>query len=417
MTFLPQSEPDAFHDRPWPVDIHGRPMAPDDPFLQIARQRAQWARGGIRSLGPLRAIARGVGRHMPNDPQDVAAMEVLLHNAGHYDLDCREGPTGYGSPTVDDAILRFQKANGLTSDGWAGPGGETEQALRQTAGVLRVSSQQEVRPSDIGSALPNLLDIEPGLQLARLNKRELPYQRSWQGLEGGFVGGGRGGGRSPQQQPAPTAKPSTEPPASPQVAPRPLPNRPLTVPAPTVHPDALQDEMDGGIADYLTRGIDVTMDYPGWGPRGSDKTQAKNNVVARECRRVIEDEFLDGYAGEHSAGAWQDGTGKYLSEEVVRRPGSSSLLESVRPDLTWKIATPDGRTETVRLNTVDTRGNGNPTGRERRALERLRNYLKNDLADWMAKGDDDPDSPGFAMRARAKCREIFGKYVRMGSGG
>ncbi len=407
-----QSSPDIdpVTGLPWPVDLRGRPMRPDDPFLPVLRQRGRWARGARNLDLPLR-LARGVGRHMPNDPSDVAAMEMWLGQTGYYDLERREGPTGYGSPTVDDAILRFQKDHNLTADGWAGPGGETEQALRRSVGLTSAPEPSAASPRHIQNRR-TLLDVEPHIELAYSDPRNLPPNRPASPL----LPPAGGGGAAPRQVPAPRQTPTPEP-SAPQVAPQPLPNRPLVVPVPAVPPDVPQDRTEGGIADYLTRGIDITMEKLGWGPRGDARTQAKNKVVARECKAVIEEEFLAGYGGEHSAGAWQGGDGKYLPEEVVKRSGNSSLLGSVRPDLTWKITTPDGQTETVRLNTVDTKGDGNPTGRERRALERLRHYLKNDLADWMAKGDDDPDSPEFAMRARAKCREIFGKYVRVGSGG
>jgi hypothetical protein len=399
-----QSSPDLdpVTGLPWPVDLRGRPMRPDDPFLPVLRQRGRWARGARNLDLPLR-LARGVGRHMPNDPSDVAAMEMWLGQAGYYDLERREGPTGYGSPTVDDAILRFQKDHALTADGWAGPGGETEQALRQQAGIVKTAMPQPFT----GLGKRNLLTDEPLVQeagwsgAARIAQRAWPHVRRW---------------LQPDEAPPPVPPPIPIPrPPVPPVGQQPdLP----PVPPGTHHKEDLpQVEKPGGIADYLLDGLGTMFRNSG-GSRGSEKTQKKNDVVARECKAVIEEEFMDGITGEHIAGAHKDGDAKdkdaYQKEETVRPDGSKHgpVKGSVRPDLTWKITLPDGTEEWVRLNTVDTASSGMPTNRERIALDKLRSYLQNDLVDWMAKGDDDPDSPEFEARARAKCRDIFSDYVK-----
>jgi peptidoglycan hydrolase-like protein with peptidoglycan-binding domain len=372
-------------------------MAPDDPFLRVMRQRGRWARG-VRTLDLPQTIARGAARHMPNDPSDVAAVEMWLGQAGYYDLDRREGPTSYGGPTVDDAILRFQKDHGLTADGWAGPGGETEQALRLKAGVARSATPQAFP----APGQRNLLTDEPLLQeaswsgAARLAQHAWPHVRRW-------------------LQPDEAAPPVPPPVPMPKPPVPPAGQRPDLPPVPPSTPhgeDLPSPQKPGGIADYLLDGLGTLFRNSG-GARGNDKTRKKERCRRPRMQGRHQGRIHGRCHRRTPGGAYKDGGEKYLPEETVwADPENPVRRGSVRPDLTWKITLPDGMEEWVRLNTVDTRADGQPTTRELNALDRLRRYLQDDLADWMAKGDDDPDSPEFAARARTKCREIFEKYVR-----
>ena len=97
----------------------------------VRLERELWQRVGRAALEvPRRGrMRRGVGRDLPNEPSDVAQLELLLGRAGYYDLDRREGPTGWWSPTIEHALRKYQKDAGLTVDGWADANGESVQAL------------------------------------------------------------------------------------------------------------------------------------------------------------------------------------------------------------------------------------------------------------------------------------------------
>jgi len=399
----PFDEKPPFDEQSWPVDIYGRPMTPDDPFLPVARQRGRWGQVGTRGLSRPLGLGRGVGRHMPNDPTDVAALEVLLGQAGYYDLERRQGPTGYWSPTIEMPLRDYQKDHGLTIDGWAASGGETEATLLQNAGLTitaDVPGRGVPRSNGNGPPLPgSQLPNNPMLQPTRGAPLTMP--------------------RPPLLPPRPAPAPAPTSPR-PQVAPQPLPNRPLSLPAQPVDPNAPQDKTGmqppadrtpEAVGDYLIGDLETTLGkHPG--SLGSADTQFQNKILADECRDVMEKEFMLGYLGKHTNGA-VDGGGGRLTEEVVRPENQSgrNFLGSVRPDFTWEITLPDGTKETIRLNSASTKKDGTLTKREAEALRKLREYTQKDFTDWIAKEKGGFSIPGFTKKAREKCREIFGRYI------
>jgi hypothetical protein len=104
---------------------------PESHDQAVRLERELWQRVGRAALEvPRRGrLRRGVGRDLPNEPADVAQLELLLGRAGYYDLDRREGPTGWWSPTIEHALRKYQKDQGLSVDGWADANGESVQAL------------------------------------------------------------------------------------------------------------------------------------------------------------------------------------------------------------------------------------------------------------------------------------------------
>jgi hypothetical protein len=132
---------------------------PDSHDQAVRLERELWQRVGRCALAMPRRnrLRRGIGRDFPNEPADVAQLELLLGRAGYYDLDRREGPTGYWSPTIEDALRRYQKDAGLSVDGWAGPDGETVRALAgpaEPAAPPRPASRRSLLDDD-GFQLPN----------------------------------------------------------------------------------------------------------------------------------------------------------------------------------------------------------------------------------------------------------------------
>ncbi len=81
-----------------------------------------------------------VGRNKPNRRRDVATVETLLHGNGYYDLDKLEGPTGYFSNGLEDAIKNFQTDKNLKKDGYLEPNGETITGLVNNLGQAAMSS-------------------------------------------------------------------------------------------------------------------------------------------------------------------------------------------------------------------------------------------------------------------------------------
>lgn len=80
--------------------------------------------------GNLFHLHGSVGDLGDNDRQDVIKTQVLLGNAGYYDLLGLGGPTGWPGSELTRGLRRFQKDRGLAVDGVMLPDGETIKALR-----------------------------------------------------------------------------------------------------------------------------------------------------------------------------------------------------------------------------------------------------------------------------------------------
>ncbi|MBF0094734.1 MAG: peptidoglycan-binding protein, partial [Alphaproteobacteria bacterium] len=82
-------------------------------------------------------LKRPVGRGQPNEREDVIKVETVLGNAGHFDLEGLDGPTGYLGTLLDEGIRAFQAGNGLKTDGILNPDGPTlSMAKRRLGGKL-----------------------------------------------------------------------------------------------------------------------------------------------------------------------------------------------------------------------------------------------------------------------------------------
>lgn len=77
----------------------------DDPTLRMVPLSNPFAFGG------------SVGRFGENRREDVIKAQILLGNAGFYDLASLGAPTGWPGAELERAIRRYQAANGLEADG------------------------------------------------------------------------------------------------------------------------------------------------------------------------------------------------------------------------------------------------------------------------------------------------------------
>lgn len=153
------------------------PEAEPDPFGRIGAGNPDWeaARGAWMEGAPLGRLFGDrifdlndtVGTGRTNQRGDVFKLQALLHREGALDAEVTGGPTGYWGNRDDAALRELQKQNGLTVDGWAGPGGETIAALRDLyqppQGVQVSDAEMEGRAASLAVAreLAQQLDLDP----------------------------------------------------------------------------------------------------------------------------------------------------------------------------------------------------------------------------------------------------------------
>lgn len=75
-----------------------------------------------------------VGDWGENNRQDVIKAQILLGNAGYYDLVDLGGPTGWAGGELKRSLRRYQKDRGLSVDGIMLPDGETMRSLNDDLG-------------------------------------------------------------------------------------------------------------------------------------------------------------------------------------------------------------------------------------------------------------------------------------------
>jgi peptidoglycan hydrolase-like protein with peptidoglycan-binding domain len=115
----------------------------------------------LPDLPPALEIRGEVGNGLENDPADVAGAKRTLAALGHYPKRLATEPTGLIDRPLTEAIRTFQARHNLLQDGWMGPGGETELALRRelvgripnsgqtvSEGGLFASQEEEEEPED-----------------------------------------------------------------------------------------------------------------------------------------------------------------------------------------------------------------------------------------------------------------------------
>ena len=92
---------------------------------------------------PIAPIDASVGSGMENRREDVRSIQRSLGALGLIPEDPFDDPHGFLDERTNDSLRRFQESNGLRVDGWAEPGGETEQALQDgIADLVRASGRE-----------------------------------------------------------------------------------------------------------------------------------------------------------------------------------------------------------------------------------------------------------------------------------
>jgi hypothetical protein len=145
--------------------------------------------------------------------------------------------------------------------------------------------------------------------------------------------------------------------------------------------------------------------------RGDETTRRGNDIVAQECRKVLNEAYPD-LAGtiKHVAGATKDGEGKTkLPERNVRKEGAPYPGGNF-PDLTWQRG--DDEKDRAHANTVSMqKRETKPTKEERDALEAIREVVGQELMTDIPKFRPGMDEEEYRKLANAKCREIFGRWL------
>ena len=81
------------------------------------------------------ALGDSVGNGFANQPRDVQTVKRALGGLGYLPEDPFDRPSGFVDEATTNAVRGFQNDNRLKTDGWLGPGGETEAALRSAGGA------------------------------------------------------------------------------------------------------------------------------------------------------------------------------------------------------------------------------------------------------------------------------------------
>lgn len=372
-----------------------------DPF---GRTEADWEFEAFRKefdlTKPLGRIFRNrpldltqpVGRDAENDRFDVALVEALLAKNGAFDLDRTEGPTGHYGTALEDAIRTFQKSENLKVDGLINPGGPTLAAL--TARLARAEGATNGEGG--GDDDPEPAERKPVNLLELAMRRRSPWEPRDGGeiLEGGVLGGGGSGGAR-GRKPVPPVPPVGRPDPG---------RRPPADPAD--ESDAEQARREA-LADEFVKEITKPLEAH----RGDATTKKGNNIVARECRDILEEEFSDLLGKiKHVGGARKDGKGRRLPEKYLRNEDEPDPRQgSSHPDLTWQYKDGDQKTH-AHANTVTTNKDGRtPTAEERRSFDSLVEKVGAELATAIPKLRPGMDEDDYREMAREKCRKIFGK--------
>lgn len=360
--------------------------------------------GNIFRSRPFDLVAP-VGRESENERFDVARIETLLAKAGFLDLKPTEGPTGYYGLALEDAIRKFQAAEDLKVDGLINPGGPTLSALAKQVSKAEAPERtrdEADRDSDPdGARKPvNLLEAT----MRRENKMIPPSPGEI--FDGAVIRGGGGGlfNRRPALPKSLLPDVDAADPASPGTR--------------------AQDNSAGvesrreAIADDFAEDITAPLESH----RGDDTTKKGNDIVARECRAILEEDYPDlADRIDHVHGATKDGSGdekdilkeKYVPNKERTNQGLDARPGSNHPDLTWQDnGRPEGDPEAfAHANTATMGKRGKPIAEERRSYKRLVENVGEDLANMLPKLRPGMDEEKYRDDVREKCREIFGKWL------
>ncbi len=100
------------------------------------------------------SIGDTVGNGFKNAPRDVETVKRALGGLGYLPENPFDRPSGFIEESTTAAIKRFQGDNGLSTDGWLQPSGETEAALRHAVDQLAQAKLGEWLAYQRRAALP-----------------------------------------------------------------------------------------------------------------------------------------------------------------------------------------------------------------------------------------------------------------------
>lgn len=355
-------------------------------------------------------LAAPVGREGENRRFDVARIESFLARTGFLDLAPTEGPTGYFGTRLEDAIRRFQTARGLAVDGTVDPGGPTLSALAQALANAEGTGAQDTnggteqarddapeKETQVAMNSPWELGDGPDAMGSRLVGRLL--RRAFPVPGRGPQGGGRGIPAPPPALPPPGGSGPRERGAPPPAA-----------------PESAEDEARRqALADDFVKQVTAPLESN----RGDGTTQEGNDIVARACRQVIEEDYPDlADLIKHVGGAHEDGEGGKLSEKYIANKERAAQeldarMGSSHPDLTWQHTGRDEKAPDAfaHADTSTMGKRGNPVARERRSFAQLVENVGADLATMIAKLRPGMDKDEYEQAARDGCRKIFRKWL------
>lgn len=205
-------------DKGLKVDGIANPGGPTE--RAINNELLEKPRGAGLLYDPPTALAGTVGNGFENRREDVAAVKRGLGALGYLPEDPFDKPHGFIDEAATNGIKTFQRAKGLTDDGWLAPNGETERALdgavqdlsrarrlEWIAYAARANRAQQVSPyvgADGTAARPNGPgDIEPATYDPRY-----PFgfgrgllEGGWARMPGGMGSPSRGRGSDPSPRP------------------------------------------------------------------------------------------------------------------------------------------------------------------------------------------------------------------------
>ena len=116
------------------IDGHAKPGGPTERAINNNLLGKPRGAGLLHNFAM--TVGDTVGNGFENEPRDVRTVKRALGGLGYLPEDPFDRPSGFIEESTTEAIKRFQDNNRLTADGWLGPKGETEAALRQAVDRL-----------------------------------------------------------------------------------------------------------------------------------------------------------------------------------------------------------------------------------------------------------------------------------------
>jgi peptidoglycan hydrolase-like protein with peptidoglycan-binding domain len=292
-------------------DPFGRLPEDDEPFADLRRR---WSAGErFADDDSMFALGDSVGENGANDRLDVAKVQVVLHNEGRFDLDRSDGPTGYFSSPLAEAIRQRQADHGLADDGVLLPGGET---------IVSLKSPTPARERDsLGAALPARPGERPkadsgrppaGVKVAGLPVVLVPAAVAvgrWMLQEGAKRTAARLAAELATKQASSAANAIRSAPAVAAATPNSMETP--SAAASATEPPKPEIVSEGAVRAWLDAGR-AGLTLPMAGSRGADyPTQKALNITAKACREVL-NEMWPEYAEivQHRYGATRDGKGE-----------------------------------------------------------------------------------------------------------